>query len=55
MDVVLDVLPQQAITDELKQQDLSTASYYNADGIIFDLTLGIELVLFGNFSSFSQR
>ncbi|KAI8092363.1 uncharacterized protein B0P05DRAFT_583618 [Gilbertella persicaria] len=55
MDVVVDALPQcefmpgevrlQAIKDELERQDLSTASYYNADGIIYDLISGVELML----------
>lgn len=55
MDVVVDALPQyefmpgevrlQAIKDELERQDLSTVSYYSADGITYDLTFGVELIL----------
>lgn len=55
MDIVADCLPSseflpgearlQAITNELIRQELSTKSYYNADGIIIDLNSSTELCL----------
>ncbi|KAI7894060.1 uncharacterized protein EV154DRAFT_478851 [Mucor mucedo] len=53
MDVVAECLPTcqfepgekrlQAISEELKRQDLATSHFYNADGVIFDDELGLEL------------
>ncbi|KAG2200151.1 hypothetical protein INT47_012432 [Mucor saturninus] len=63
MDVVAECLPTcqfepgekrlQAISEELKRQDLATSHFYNADGVIFDDELGLELALLETSGPFS--